>query len=80
MAVLGLPYFSKGFILETYDSLMELGNVLSQEAMMESWVITYARRMCSPSEQSIYNYRSVMVECLALKWIVAKKLCSYLLG
>ena len=78
--VLGYPNFNWEFILETDASLRELGAVLSQvNDTGKVCVIAYASCTLRPSEQSMHNYSSAILELLALKWAVTKKFRDSLL-
>ena len=75
------PNFNREFILETDASLRWLVAVLSQvDTTSKVHVIAYASQTLRPSEQSMHNYSSAMLELLALKWAVTKKFRDYLLG
>ena len=55
--VLGYPYFTKEFILETDVSLKGLGAALSQEDnTTKACVIAYAIQTLRPSKQFMHNY------------------------
>ena len=79
--VLVYPDFTKKFILETDDSLIGLGAVLSQEDNTGNiHEIAYASWILRPSEQSTHNFSSAKLELLALKGAVTEKFWDYLLG
>ena len=75
------PDFNREFILETDISLRGLGAVLSQvDENGKVHVIAYASQTLRPSEKSMHNYNSAILELLALKWAVTEKFRDYLLG
>ena len=79
--VLGYPDLNREFVLETNTSLQGLGAVLSQQDETGKLnVIAYASQSLRPSERSMHNYSSAMLELLALKWAVTEKCHDYLLG
>ena len=79
--VLDYSDFSREFILETDASLNGLGAILSQQGKDgQISVIAYASQSLHPSERSMYNYSSVKLELLVLKWAVTEKFGDYLLG
>ena len=79
--VLGYPDFNRQFILETDASLKGLGTVLSQLQKDGSiHVIAYASWSLCPSERSMQNYSSAILELLVLKWAVTEKFRDYLLS
>ena len=72
--VLGYPYFTREFILETDASLKGLGAVLSQQHKDgRLCVIAYASQSLCPSKKSMCNYSSAKLELLVLKWAVTEK-------
>ena len=79
--MLGYPDFSHPFELETDASLQGLCTILSQrDEMGTSHVIAFASRFLQSSKQSMWNYSSVKLKLLALKWAVTENLRDYLLG
>ena len=79
--ILGYPDFSREFILETDASLNGLGAILSQQGKDgQICVIVYVSCSLCPSERSMYNYSSVKLKLLVLKWGVTEKFRDYLLG
>ncbi len=44
------------------------------------WSIAYASRSIRPTERNMYNYSSIKLEYLALKWAMAEQFWEYLLG
>ena len=79
--VLGFADFSLPFTLEVDASLQGLGAVLSQVQDGRSMVIAYASRGLSRTERKYdEKHSSRKLELLALKWAVADKFRSYLLG
>ncbi len=44
------------------------------------WSIAYASRSIRPTERNMYNYSSIKLEYLALKWAMAEKFWEYFLG
>ena len=66
--VLGYPDFNREFALESDVSLQGLGTVLSQQDETGKLnVIAYASQSLQPSERSMHNYSSALLELLALK-------------
>ena len=78
--VLGFADYNKPFIVETDDSHVGLGAVLSQDQDGKRKVIAYASRRLRPSEKNPRNYSSMKLELLALRWAVTEKFRTYLLG
>ena len=79
--VLGYPDFSHPFKCETDTSLQGLDAILFQrDETGTNCVIAFVSRSLWPSKQSVWNYSSVKLELLALKWAVTEKLRDYLLG
>ena len=79
--ILGYPNFSREFILEIDASLNGLGTILSQQGKDgQICVIAYVSCSLCPSKRSMYNYSSVKLELLALKWAVTEKFRDYFLG
>ena len=79
--VLGFADFSLPFVLEVDASLQGLGAVLSQIQDGRSVVVAYASRGLSKTEKRYdEKHSSRKLELLALKWAVADKFRSYLLG
>lgn len=78
--VLAYADFSLPFIPEVDASHAGLGAVLSQEQGGQVRPIAYASRGLRPSERSMFNYSSMKLEFLALKWAMTEKFREYLLG
>ena len=79
--VLGCPDFNREFILETDASLRGLGAALSQvDENGKVHVIAHASQTLRPSDKSMHNYSSAILELLTLKWAVTKEFRDYLLG
>ena len=79
--VLGFADFKLPFVLEVDASLQGLGAVISQVQDGQSRVIAYASRGLSKTERKYdEKHSSRKLELLALKWAVADKFRSYLLG
>ncbi|KAK3526080.1 hypothetical protein QTP70_014642 [Hemibagrus guttatus] len=78
--MLGYADFTLPFVLETDASNLGLGAVLYQHQKGEKTVIAYASRRLRGAEKNNWNYSSMKLELLALKWAVTEKFRSYLLG
>ena len=78
--LLGFPYFSRGFILETDASFSGLGAVISQQQEDGLVVLGYASRALKPCERNMQNYSSMKLELLALYWAVTQKYRDLFLG
>lgn len=66
--------------METDASSEGLGAVLYQQQGYCKRVITYASRRLRNAEKNDWNYSSMKLELLALKWAVSEKFRGYLLG
>lgn len=78
--VLAYANFALPFILEVDASHGGLGAVLSQEQEGKVRPVAFASRGLRPTERNPYNYSSMKLEFLALKWAMAEKFREYLLG
>ena len=79
--VLGYLNYNREFILETDTSLKGLGAALSQvDETSKVCVTAYTSRKLRPSEKSMCNSSSAILELMALKWAITKKFRDYLLG
>ncbi len=78
--VLAYADFSKPFILAIDASFQGLGAVLSQEHKGKCRPVAYASRGLRPAERNMWNYSSMKLEFVALKWAIAEKFREYLLG